>query len=159
MRTKTAVIQAYWQTFQASLPPDSPYRGATYIAEAWGDSPRLADELGRLIAAGIKTATCSALWEWEAEGETPPQPGDLTVVLDGAQMPLCIVETVSVAIRPFNQVDAQFAYEEGEDDRSLAMWRQAHIRFFNRSLPKIGRTFSETMPLVCERFRKIYPID
>ncbi len=59
-------------------------------------------------------------------------------------------------IKPYDQVDAAFAYEEGEGDRSLAYWREAHRRFFTRTLAVIGREFDETMPLVCERFRVLY---
>ena len=50
-------------------------RGEGYSAEGWGDSPQMADELGALIAAGTKTATCSALWEYEAKGNLCPKPG------------------------------------------------------------------------------------
>jgi uncharacterized protein YhfF len=135
---------------------DSPYRNKTYIAEGWGDSPEMADELGALIAAGTKTATCSALWEWEAEGESPLATGTITIVVDGRGEPLCIVETVEVTVRNYNKVDAGFAREEGEGDLSLEYWREAHRRFFSRSLSKIGREFSEHMPLLCERFRLIY---
>ena len=44
----------------------------------------------------------------------------------------------------------------GEGDLSLAYWREAHKNFFSRVLPKIGKQFSEEMPLICERFRLIY---
>jgi uncharacterized protein YhfF len=116
----------------------------------------MADELGALIANGTKTATCSALWEYEAEGEPPPETGMKTIVLDGNGDPLCVVETTEVEVRPYDQVDAQFAYEEGEGDRSLGYWREAHWRFFSRTLPGIGRESAVDMPLVCERFRVIY---
>ena len=149
-------VKTYWQEFMSILPPDSPYRTKNYIAESWGDSPELADELGDLIARGIKTATCSALWEWETEGNPIPQKGQLTVVLDGAGQPLCIVETTEVTIRQYNEVDDEFAQAEGEGDFSLDYWREAHRNFFSRTLPKIGREFSEAMPLVCERFQVIY---
>ncbi len=150
--------ETYWETFLATLPADSPYRNAPHEAEGWGDSPEMAEELGALIAAETKIATCSAVWEWEAEGQSWPNPGFLTIVLDGRDQPLCIVETTEVIVKPYNQVDAQFAYDEGEGDRSLAYWREAHRRFFTRSLAKIGCAFSEEMPLVCERFRVIYPV-
>lgn len=149
-------IQTYWQTFISTLPPDSPYHSQTYISEGWGDGPEMADELGALIAAGTKTATCSALWEWEAEGESPPETGAVTIVLDGSGRPLCIVETVEVTVRKYNEVAADFAREEGEGDLSLEYWREAHRRFFSRTLPEVNREFSEDMPLVCERFRVIY---
>ena len=149
-------VQTYWQKFISSLPEDSPYRAQTYLAEGWGDSPQMADELGALIAQGTKTASCSSIWEWEAEGK--PIPGDdlITIVLDGRGEPLCIVETIETIIRKYNEVGEDLARAEGEGDLSLAFWREAHRNFFSRTLPKIGREFSEEMPLLCERFRVIY---
>jgi len=149
-------VQTYWQKFISSLPEDSPYRAQTYLAEGWGDSPQMADELGALIAQGTKTASCSSVWEWEAEGK--PIPGDdlITIVLDGRGEPLCIVETIETIVRKYNEVGEDLARAEGEGDLSLAFWREAHKNFFSRTLPKIGREFSEEMPLLCERFRVIY---
>ena len=152
-------IEAYWRSFLETLPADSPVRDERYVAEAWGDSPRLADELGALIVAGTKTATCSALWEYEAEGEPLPEVGTKYIVLDGRGDPMCIVETTEVAVRPYDEVDARFAYEEGEGDRSLEYWRDAHWDFFSNTLPSIGRAPTMDMPLVCERFRVIYNQD
>jgi uncharacterized protein YhfF len=149
-------IEAYWNHYLETLPADSPVREERYVAEAWGDSPQLADELGILIAEGTKTATCSALWEYEAEGEPLPSVGLKAIVLDGTGDPLCIVETTEVAVRPYDEIDAQFAFEEGEGDRSLDYWRNAHWRFFSRTLPSIGKQPTTEMPLVCERFRVVY---
>jgi uncharacterized protein YhfF len=150
-------IDAYWQAYLATLPPDSPVRQQAYEADPFGDSPAMANELSALIAAGTKTATCSALWAWEAEGETLPQVGDKSIVLNGDDEPVCIIETTEITVRPYNEVDAQFAHDEGEGDRSLAHWRDEHWRFFTRSLARIGKTPTPDMPLVCERFRVIYP--
>jgi uncharacterized protein YhfF len=147
---------AYWQSFLSTVPDDSPYRTKTYVAEGWGDSPVMADELGALVVQGTKTATCSALWEWEAEGNPIPQAGMITIALDGRGEPLCIVETVEVTVRNYNAVDADFAREEGEGDLSLNYWREEHRNYFSRVLKKVGKEFSEEMPLVCERFRVIY---
>lgn len=149
-------VDAYWKAYLETLPADSPARREKYEAEPFGDGPELADELGALILAGTKTATCSALWEWEAEGETPTQPGEKSIVLDGGGNPLCIIETTEVTVRRFDEVDEEFAREEGEGDLSLEYWRGAHRRFFGRTLPNIGRSFAEDMPLVCERFRVVY---
>lgn len=150
------LIEAYWSGYLETLPADSPAREEQCVAEAWGDSPRLADELGALIVAGTKTATCSVLWEYEAEGSTLPEVGLKTIVLGGNGDPLCIVETTEVEVVPYDEVDAQFAFEEGEGDRSLEDWRDAHWRFFSRTLPNLGKEPTMDMPLVCERFRVIY---
>jgi len=150
------MIESYWQAFLATLPPDSPYRSRAFISESFGDNPALADELGALVLGGIKTGTCSALWEWEAEAKPIPAPGLVCIMLDGKERPICIIETIAVAIRRFDEVDWVFARSEGEGDLSLAYWRQVHENFFTRTLPAIGRQFSESMPLVCETFRVIY---
>jgi len=149
-------VAVYWQAFLASLSPDSSFHKRPWVAESWGDNPTLADELGGLIASGKKTATCSSLWEWQARGEPIPEVGYLTVVLDGNQHPLCIVETVEINLCNYDQVDASFAYDEGEGDRSLPYWREAHWRYFSRVLAKINRQPAQDMPLVCERFKVIY---
>ena len=149
-------IEAFWRSYVDTLPDNSSARDEQYVAEAWGDSRGMADELGALIASGTKTAACSALWEYEADGEPLPEAGVKTIVLDGNGDPLCIVETTEVKVVPYDRVDASFAYEEGEGDRSLEYWQEAHWRFFSRTLPDVGREPTTDMPLVCERFRVVY---
>ena len=149
-------IKAFWQKFLSTLPGDSHYRTKTYSKGGYGDSPELMDELIQLVLEGKKTASCGALWEWEAEGGPRPQVGNLWVELDGNQNPVCITETIEVTIRNYNEVDSEFARAEGEGDLSLKHWRQAHKNYFSRVLSKIGKEFLEDMPLVCERFRLLY---
>jgi uncharacterized protein YhfF len=150
------LIRNYWEKFLASLPADSLFRKKTYSADGFGDSPEMADELGRLVLNGKKTATCSSVWEWEAEGEAIPESGSIWIVLDGQGKPICITETYEVSLCAYNEVDANFARAEGEGDLTLTYWRQAHREYFSRALPRIGKEFSEGMLLVCERFRVIY---
>ena len=149
-------VGACWRAYLATLPDDSPVWDESYEAWSFGDGPAVADKLGALVLAGRKTATCSALWELEAEGEAVARSGGKSIVLGGSGEPLCIVETTEVAVRRFDEVDEAFARDEGEGDRSLEYWRRAHRNFFARTLPEIGRRFTEEMPLVCERFRVIY---
>jgi uncharacterized protein YhfF len=154
---KTSKIEAYWQAYLQSLPAE---KAAAYpeMPEAWGfgDGGKLADQLGALVVAGTKTATCSLLWEYEITGDRVPQVGDLSIILDGKENPLCIIETTEITFRPYNEVDSAFAYEEGEDDRTLASWRKAHWHFFGPTCKGIGKELDESMPLVCERFKLIW---
>jgi len=150
-------IWAFWQSFaQSPAAPPSVRADAPAPAYGFGDNVALANELAQLVYTGTKTATCGTLWEWEADGEPIPQVGQLEIVLDGQGRPLCVTEITSVQIKPYNEVDADFAYAEGEDDRTLASWRREHWRYFSRVLPRIGRTPVETMLLVCIRFRVIF---
>lgn len=151
-----SLADEYWQAYGLAV-ADGPPVAANYSVNQFGDTPALADELGQLVLAGHKTATCSALWEWEAEDSELPQVGTLTVVLDGREQPICIIEATEVQIQPFNQVDARFAHDEGEGDRTLEYWRREHWQYFSRVLPKIGKQPTEEMLLVCERFQVVYP--
>ena len=62
-----------------------------------------------------------------------------------------------VLIKPFNEIDEQFAFDYGEDARTLAQWRVECWEYFTTFCASIGREPSETMPLVCQRFRCVYP--
>ncbi|MBE9169316.1 ASCH domain-containing protein [Pleurocapsales cyanobacterium LEGE 06147] len=62
--------------------------------------------MAQLVLSGIKTATCSALWQWEAEGSDLPEVGLKTIVLDGNNHSVCIIETTEVTVRAFSEVDA-----------------------------------------------------
>lgn len=148
-------VEAYWQAYLAARSEDASV-DSTYMVEQFGDHGQLADELAQLVLAGTKTATCSALWEWQAEGSALPEVGLKTIVLDSNPQPLCIIETIEVTIRAFNKVDAQFVYDEGEDDRSLESWSKEHWKYFSRVLPQIGKEPNPEMLLVCERFRVVY---
>ena len=151
------LVDAFVNRFRLANPNKDPDLGTKTIdTDFFGDSADMADRLLIPILSGIKTATCSSLWEWEHENETPLTPGTLAVIIDGSGTPRCIIETLSVTPTPYNEVDADFAYHEGENDRTLEGWRKAHWAFFSRTLPRIGREPAETMPLLCERFRVIY---
>ena len=116
---------------------------------SFGDSPHLADELAELVLAGMKRATC-----WAA-GEGPKtEIGKQWVVLSGAGRPVAVIETVELTQRRFDEVDEAFAFDEGEDDRTLASWRRAHRNYFGRR-----GTFAPDMLLWCERFRVVARID
>jgi uncharacterized protein YhfF len=97
------------------------------------------------VIRGIKTATCST--EDEPNTSTP---GERWIVRDGNGEPRCVIETTEVSYRRFDEVEANFAFEEGEGDRSLDHWRKAHRAYFTRQ----GK-FSEDMMLMCERFRLV----
>ncbi|MEM1310597.1 MAG: ASCH domain-containing protein [Cyanobacteria bacterium P01_H01_bin.153] len=154
---KSTVITQYWRDYLQTSTLAAAH-SQSYLVDQFGDRPELANELGQLVLSGTKTATCSALWEWQAETEPLPTVGTHTIVLNGEGQPLCIIRTTEVTIRAFDVVDAEFAYDEGEGDRTLAFWRRAHWHYFSRVLPNIGRVPSPDMPLVCERFQVVFPV-
>jgi uncharacterized protein YhfF len=69
-----------------------------------------------------------------------------------------VLRTADVEIRPFGEVDADFAAAEGEGDGSLDYWRAAHWSYFTRRREILGRTPSQRMPVILERFDLVYPV-
>lgn len=122
-------------------------------AWAFGDSPELADELVELVERGVKTATSTAMAEFEAAGEPVPEVGDLSIVLDGRGHPRVLLRTTEVAVAPFDQVDADHAAAEGEGDGSLENWRVEHRKYFSRT-----GAFADDMAVVLERFEVLYQV-
>lgn len=77
------------------------------------------------------------------------------MILDGSARPRAVIETTDVRVLPFDAVDADHAWSEGEGDRSLSAWREIHERYW-RSHAVDPRGWRPDMPVVCERFRLIY---
>ncbi|HWV27330.1 MAG TPA: ASCH domain-containing protein [Aeromicrobium sp.] len=125
-------------------------------AWAFGATVDHADELLRLVLDGTKTATASALWDYEVDDEPVPGVGDLSIILDGRGHPRALLEIIDVRIVPFGDVDADHAFAEGEGDRSLSHWRDVHRHFFT-TFAAHDRGFDEQMPVVTERFVLRFP--
>jgi uncharacterized protein YhfF len=114
--------------------------------EQFGDSPEQINQLAQLIATGQKTAACGDYKDYGPLEKI----GDLVDVLDAAGKKVCTVKITDVAICKFCDVTEEFAFAEGEGDRSLSSWQAEHQRFFTAQ-----GNFSESMPLVCLRFRLV----
>ncbi|MBM3495703.1 MAG: ASCH domain-containing protein [Armatimonadetes bacterium] len=147
-------VAEFWREFASTQPEDPTPR----FLEAFhfDDNEASADELAQLVLSGRKRATAALVWSHEHSGDPPPQPGSLSIVTTFAGEPVCVIETLSVEVVPFDEVTADFAAAEGEGDGSLEYWRRAHEAFFGRECERIGRTPDTRMPIVCERFEVVY---
>jgi len=156
-------LQAFWRNARryAHLETVPGYFGRgpleLVVPPAWsfGADSEQADDLLALVLDGTKTATAGALWDYETEGERLPRVGDLSIILDGSDLPRALIRATSVEVVPFDQVPADHAAAEGEGDLSLAYWREVHQRFFTE-VATHEHGFSEQMPVVLERFELLY---
>lgn len=116
-----------------------------------------ADLLARLALAGVKTATSSAFPCYEIEREPLPAAGEYSVILNSHDEAVCVIRTEQVSIVPFREISAEHARREGEGDLSPEYWRRVHEAFFTRELADMGLVFTPDMPVVCEKFRRVWP--
>ena len=68
----------------------------------------------------------------------------------------CIIRDTKVSVVPFNQVSADHAFKEGEDNRSLNKWREVHRRAFTPDYEVAGLDFDEKGDCVLEEFEVVY---
>jgi uncharacterized protein YhfF len=145
-----------------------PHRTDLALLRSWGfaDPGPLRDQLTAAALSGAKTTTASLLVDFETEGEPLPQPGQVDVLLDSAERPVALVETLSCRVTRLADVDDQHAIDEGEGYADAAAFRVAHERFWNSYLDdvraKLGDpTFAldDDTPVVLERFRIVERLD
>ena len=105
-------------------------------------------ELVDAVLRGDKTATAGLLEEYEAEGETPEEPGTHCALLGFDDEPVAVIEVTETRIVPAGEIDEQFARDEGEGFESVEDWRVAHESFF-------GRDLTPETPIVAVRFRVV----
>ena len=144
--------RAFWTRFQDATGESAE---APLMIDAFGDTPEMHDELLALVLSGTKQATASLARhyaEWEL-----PEPGDLTLITDGSGAPACVIRTTQVDIMPVREVDAEFAWAEGEGDRSYEYWITEHRKFWQREAEREGFDYSDDLDVVCERFELVWP--
>ncbi|CAH6880474.1 ASCH domain-containing protein [Vibrio chagasii] len=148
--------KAYLDSYLNSLPAEVAKQYTSFSADYYCADEYNANLCAQLILKGEKKASCSLEYWYSHEGEIMPVVGHLQVVTDWHGVPVCIVELTSVSLCPYNQVTAEFAAAEGEGDKTLAWWREAHWNFFSRECEELKITPSEDMMLVLERFKVVY---
>jgi uncharacterized protein YhfF len=159
-------LEAFWDLarFHARLNTAPSYFGPTTLevvpppAWAFGANEEQADALLALVLDGTKTATAGALWDYENDGEQVPEVGSLSILVDGSGRPRALIECTASSVVPFDEVDAEHAFLEGEGDKSLEFWREVHQKFFI-DVATHDHGFQPDMPVVCERFRVVYQSD
>lgn len=146
------LTEQMWSVFckENGIDTDTPY-------EAWqfGDDP---DKLAQLVMEGKKTGTASSYDLYVLDPlEKLPEAGDYSIVLNGSNEPVCIIQTVKTYICRFMEVSEDHAKKEGEGDFSLSYWRKVHESFFKNEYKTYGLTFDvNTARVLCEEFQVVY---
>jgi uncharacterized protein YhfF len=150
-----AEVSKFWLEFcgKGGVVPTTPY-------QVWyfGNRSDQARELAELVIAGTKTATASLFDANILEPEKAPVDEGYSVVTSFEGEPMCVIQTTEIRHLPFYAVDEAFAYDEGEDDRTLSSWRDGHWVYFTAEAAELGLGFDKDSMICCERFRLLYPL-
>lgn len=148
---------AMWAEYRAAH-PEAP-TDDDVVVECFGDSPELADELIAFVVDGPKRATAGLVAEYAADGDALPRIGSHWVACDGSGRPRAVLRTTELRLGPVSSVDPQFAWDEGEYERTLESWLEGHRRYWRRSCERIGMEYSDDLEVCFERFRVVWPPD
>ncbi len=153
--TRSERVTTFWADFCATsdeVSVDEPY-------QVWyfSNTQESAVELAELVISGKKIATASLAAVNELQPDVTPYVGGYSVVTDLIGEPKCVIRTVEVRQVPFDEVDPQFAFDEGEGDQTLEYWRDVHQNYFFHEAAEFGVEFGLQSMICCERFRLLYP--
>ncbi|WP_394125977.1 ASCH domain-containing protein [Vibrio hepatarius] len=148
--------QQFLQQYLDTLPADKANNSPSCSADYFCADEYNANLCAELILRGEKRASCSMEYWYSHEGEPVPEVGHLQVVLNWKGDPVCIIELTDVSTAMYCDVTAEFAAAEGEGEKSLEWWREAHWKFFSRECEELNIEPSEEMLLVLERFKVVY---
>ncbi|MCO4794009.1 MAG: ASCH domain-containing protein [Bacteriovoracaceae bacterium] len=152
MSNKTMLQKEFWERFCKSHEKYYHLHNHNFDAWGFGDTPEMANELGKLVLEGKKIATTSLFHSYKGHENELPQIGTFEMILDGSLEPLCIIFTHGLFVTTFDEVDSTHAKEEGEGDLTLEYWRKVHHEFFIKYKPDLE---GEDL-VVCEKFNLVF---
>ena len=124
---------------------------------ALADTPRSADRLLEQVLDGTTTATATAAWELTDAGQPLPEPGDLSIVVDGRGHPRALVRTTSVRLLRLADVDAEHVAAEGHGAMTAAEWASRFGEDLRRRAEGTPHVVGPDTDVVLERFEVRFP--
>ncbi|MDW2112885.1 ASCH domain-containing protein [Vibrio sp. 1731] len=149
----------YLEQFLELLSPEQREAVPSVSADYYCADEYNANVCADLVRIGQKTASCSLELWYREHGETMPQLGHLQVVTNWDGDPVCVIRITDVSTCKYEDVTAEFAFAEGEGDRTLNWWRDAHTAFFKAECDELNIDWHEKRTLVLERFEVVYPVN
>lgn len=120
---------------------------------AFSDDAATADRLLGLVLHGPKRAFAALAVDLGAGRAPWPEPGQLWFVRSGTDAPRAVVLLEELRVAPLYSVDAAFAWEAGEGDRTRASWLVTQ----EAELHGQGLTDLEGEHLAFQRFSLVWP--
>lgn len=148
-------VEKLWERYR-SIDPSAPI--AVPVSFYFCDNKHDADICAELVLAGRKQATATSLAELTIAGDPLPQVGDFAIVTDWAGRARAIIQTTSVNVRKFGDVNEDFAVKEGEGDLTLEWWKAAHESYYSRVLKNSDYVVDEKLEIACEEFKLLLTV-
>lgn len=146
-------VENFWQKFceEKGINVETSYQSWYF-----GNTPEMTRELTELVLEGKKTATASLAAINKIKPDEAPILDGYSIITDFERNPFCIIQTTEIRHLPFGEVDAEFAFDEGEGNQTLEYWRGVHWKYFTKEAAENNLEFNEKSLVCCERFKLLY---
>lgn len=145
--------EAFWQKCREALGPSAlPATG--YRVRAIGKQREICELILKLIEQGDKTGTFSLTSDFDG---SLPSPGEYQILTDFEGEPRCVVRIEATEVLPFRNIGSEHTQTEGPDLRDVEAWKNLHRGYWTPLLQAQGQAFSEDLPVVFQRFTRVYP--
>lgn len=132
---------------------------ATYRHRCIGNNRDAANKIRAYVARREKVGTFPLPWHFEKTGQTPPKPGDFSILIDFDGVPYAVVRISTIDTVRFADVSDRHTAIDGPPMQKVSAWRPVHIAHWTRLLEPHGLKITDDMPVWVERFDLIYSPD
>ena len=108
----------------------------------------IVDDTGNLLGLSDRVP------EYESGPAIDPRP---ILYQNPFRTPAAVIRTTDVRVGPLSSVDEQFAWDEGEGQRTRDWWLAEHRRYFRRAFATSGWQYDDDLAVVFERFVVVWP--
>jgi uncharacterized protein YhfF len=112
-------------------------------------------QINSIVLVGQKQAFFTTLATFTIDDEPLPISGELYILVDNQNKPLCVLEIESVNIIPFNEVTFEMVKKEGEC-ATMGEWKEKMQEYIEDEAHVLGFEYSPDIKLVYQTFKVIY---
>ena len=108
------------------------------------------------IKEGEKVGTFSLPWLMESENIPASHTGQPIILLSYDGKPEIVVQITDIEETTFGKIDYEVTKIDGPPVRDPEVWIPLHREYWNNILKPYGRSCTDDMPVIVERFQLVY---
>ena len=108
------------------------------------------------IKEGEKVGTFSLPWLMESENIPASHTGQPIILLSYDGKPEIVVQITDIEETTFGEIDYEVTKIDGPPVRDPEVWIPLHREYWNNILKPYGRSCTDDMPVIVERFQLVY---
>ena len=108
------------------------------------------------IKEGEKVGTFSLPWLMESENIPASHTGQPIILLSYDGKPEIVVQITDIEDTTFGKIDYEVTKIDGPPVRDPEVWIPLHREYWNNILKPYGRSCTDDMPVIVERFQLVY---